>query len=37
MAEDVLEKCFEKSLLKRRAAGVTEHLMLLGSRQTSST
>ena len=31
MAEDVLEKCFEKSLLKRRAAGVTEHLMLLGS------
>ena len=31
MAEDVLEKCFERSLLKRRAAGVTEHLMLLGS------
>ncbi len=31
MAEDVLDKCFEKLLLKRRAAGVTEHLMLLGS------
>jgi len=30
MAEDVLEKCFEKTLLKREASGVTTHLMLMG-------
>jgi len=30
MAEDVLEKCFEKSLLKRADAGVTTNLTLIG-------
>ncbi|MEP6791517.1 MAG: FAD-dependent oxidoreductase, partial [Ramlibacter sp.] len=30
MAEDVLEKCFEKSLLKRVDAGVTANLILIG-------
>ncbi len=30
MAEDVLEKCFEKALLKRVDGGVTTHLTLLG-------
>ncbi|RZJ09371.1 MAG: glycerol-3-phosphate dehydrogenase/oxidase [Haliea sp.] len=30
MAEDVLEKCFENSLLKRVAAGVTTNLILIG-------
>ena len=31
MAEDVLEKCFEKSLLARVAAGATRQLRLLGA------
>lgn len=31
MAEDVLEKCFQKALIARRAAGVTGHLMLIGA------
>lgn len=31
MAEDVLEKCFEKSLLSRVEAGVTRHLLLAGA------
>ena len=30
MAEDVLEKCFEKHLLERSASGVTTNLRLLG-------
>ena len=30
MAEDVLEKCFEKALVRRLPGGVTDHLMLLG-------
>ena len=30
MAQDVLEKCFDKALLRRSGAGVTEHLTLLG-------
>ena len=36
MAEDVLEQCFEKSLLQRRAAGVTEHLFLVGAAAASN-
>ncbi len=42
MAEDVLEKCFERSLLARVEAGATRHLLLAGaetvtqSRKTSS-
>ena len=31
MAEDVLEKCFDRGLLARRAAGVTTHLRLAGA------
>jgi glycerol-3-phosphate dehydrogenase len=31
MAEDVLDKCAEKSLLERRSSGVTRHLKLLGA------
>ncbi len=31
MAEDVLDKCFDKSLLERRAGGVTEKLLLAGA------
>lgn len=31
MAEDVLERCFESSLLRRAAGGVTEHHMLIGA------
>ena len=31
MAEDVLEKCFERSLLKRVEAGATRHLLLAGA------
>ncbi|MGE0330779.1 MAG: FAD-dependent oxidoreductase [Ramlibacter sp.] len=31
MAEDVLEKCFEQSLLKRVEAGVTTNLQLVGA------
>jgi glycerol-3-phosphate dehydrogenase len=31
MAEDVLEKCFEQSLLKRVEAGVTANLQLVGA------
>ncbi len=31
MAEDVLEHCFDAQLLPRRAAGVTEHLPLVGA------
>lgn len=31
MAEDVLDKCAEKSLLARRGKGVTTHLKLLGA------
>ena len=34
MAEDVLEKCFDKSLLERRSAGVTTHLKLIGAGHT---
>ena len=34
MAEDVLEQCFDKSLLKRRSAGVTTHLKLIGAGRT---
>jgi glycerol-3-phosphate dehydrogenase len=34
MAEDVLEKCFASSLLDRRDAGVTTHLMLQGAKQS---
>ncbi len=36
MAEDVLEKCFEKSLLKRAEGGVTTHLMLVGGGPVST-
>ncbi len=31
MAEDVLEKCLKKSLIKAKRAGVTDHLMLVGA------
>jgi len=31
MAEDVLQKCFDKSLLKARSAGVTTHMKLVGA------
>ena len=31
MAEDVLEKCFERSLLARVEAGATKHLLLAGA------
>ena len=31
MAEDVLEHCFDKSLLERRVAGITTHLRLVGA------
>ena len=31
MAEDVLDKCAEKSLLERRSKGVTTHLKLIGA------
>ena len=31
MAEDVLDKCVEKSLLERRSKGVTTHLKLIGA------
>ena len=31
MAEDVLEKCFDKALLNKRAGGVTTHLKLVGA------
>jgi glycerol-3-phosphate dehydrogenase len=31
MAEDVLQKCFDKALLPGRAAGVTTHLALVGA------
>ena len=31
MAEDVLERCFDRKLLPRRAAGATEHLRLVGA------
>ena len=33
MAEDVLQKCFDKSLLEKRAAGVTTHMKLVGAGQ----
>ena len=33
MAEDVLQKCFDKTLLETRAAGVTTHLKLVGAGQ----
>ncbi len=33
MAEDVLEECFERSLLPRRPAGVTLHLPLVGAQR----
>ena len=36
MAEDVLESCFEKSLLTRVGAGATRHLLLAGA-ETPST
>ncbi|HYJ17855.1 MAG TPA: glycerol-3-phosphate dehydrogenase/oxidase [Burkholderiales bacterium] len=35
MAEDVLEECFEHKLVKRRAAGVTAHLALIGAPEAS--
>ena len=35
MAEDVLQKCFDKSLLEKREAGVTTHLKLVGAGQQS--
>lgn len=31
MAEDMLDKCFDRRLLERRAAGVTEHFPLIGA------
>lgn len=31
MAEDVLQKCFDRRLLERRAAGVTQRLKLVGA------
>ena len=31
MAEDVLQKCFNKALLEKRAAGVTTHMRLVGA------
>ena len=31
MAEDVLQKCFDKSLLEARAAGVTTHMKVVGA------
>jgi len=31
MAEDVLQKCFDRGLLERRPAGVTAHMRLLGA------
>ncbi len=31
MAEDVLDKCFDRLLLSKRSAGITKHLMLTGS------
>jgi glycerol-3-phosphate dehydrogenase len=36
MAEDVLEKCFDKGLLPRRKGGVTVHLPLVGSNESSA-
>jgi glycerol-3-phosphate dehydrogenase len=36
MAEDVLERCFEKSLLKRAPPGATTHLMLVGGDASAS-
>ena len=36
MAEDVLEQCFERSLLPRRAAGVTVRLPLVGAPASAS-
>ena len=36
MAEDVLEQCFERSLLPRRAAGVTLRLPLVGAPASAS-
>ncbi len=35
MAEDVLEDCFEHKLVKRRAAGATTHLPLIGAPASS--
>ncbi len=37
MAEDVLDKCFDRSLLERRAGGVTEHLLLMGANAAASS
>ena len=31
MAEDVLDKCFDRALLERRQGGVTEHFPLMGT------
>jgi glycerol-3-phosphate dehydrogenase len=36
MAEDVLEKCFDKALLKRAPADVTTHLTLMGGGDVST-
>ena len=36
MAEDVLESCFDKSLLKRVAAGATRQLLLAGAQSAST-
>jgi glycerol-3-phosphate dehydrogenase len=37
MAEDVLEECFERGLLERRAGGVTRQLRLAGAPEESHT
>jgi glycerol-3-phosphate dehydrogenase len=36
MAEDVLEKCFDRALLKRVVAGATTHLTLMGGGATQA-
>ena len=36
MAEDVLEKCFDKGLLAKRRGGVTVHLPLVGATKTDA-
>ena len=36
MAEDVLEKCFDKDLLPRRPGGVTTHMRVVGAEPTEA-
>jgi glycerol-3-phosphate dehydrogenase len=36
MAEDVLERCFDRNLVPRRAGGVTVHLPLVGAPKSAS-